>query len=162
MSRPTLPQLQYFMERHWVEWKEHGAISPIQLSSNIINLVTPLIETFFDRKDISYSPSFVIDALVCFVIMYPDLIPDSFDEAISSDARTLSYQNDTELNIAKRLVHTIATAIGVFGKIDPAARWLEMPALGLKNEAPISLINTGKGYNEVDEFLHRIDYGVYQ
>jgi putative toxin-antitoxin system antitoxin component (TIGR02293 family) len=52
-------------------------------------------------------------------------------------------------------------AIEVLGSSELAERWISQPALGLNGETPLNLIINGIGYELVNDFLIRMDYGVY-
>lgn len=47
------------------------------------------------------------------------------------------------------------------GRADALADWLRYPLRELKNQAPITLLNTTSGFTLVDDVLTRIEYGVY-
>ena len=52
-------------------------------------------------------------------------------------------------------------AIDVFGTKEDAEEWLTKPALGLEQRRPIDLLSSPAGVELVEEFLGRIEYGVY-
>ena len=56
---------------------------------------------------------------------------------------------------------TLAKATEVLGSKDDAQRWLEMAALGLDGQRPIDLLQTPAGAELVNDFLTRLEYGVY-
>ena len=56
---------------------------------------------------------------------------------------------------------TLARATGVFGGRDAAERWMTKPALGLDGQRPIALLRTVQGAELVNDFLTRLEYGVY-
>lgn len=62
---------------------------------------------------------------------------------------------------AWRLAKVLSKAEGVFGDLQEAANWMVTPALGLEGRAPIDLLTTQVGFELVDDFLTRMDYGVY-
>jgi putative toxin-antitoxin system antitoxin component (TIGR02293 family) len=55
----------------------------------------------------------------------------------------------------------LARATRVLGSQEAAERWLERPAIGLDRKSPIDLLATPTGARMVDDYLTRIDYGVY-
>ncbi len=55
----------------------------------------------------------------------------------------------------------IAQATRVFGSKDEAELWLERPAPALGDEKPIELLRTPPGVHLVQQYLTRIEYGVY-
>ncbi|MFT6015091.1 MAG: putative toxin-antitoxin system antitoxin component (TIGR02293 family) [Candidatus Azotimanducaceae bacterium] len=61
-----------------------------------------------------------------------------------------------------RLVQVLARAEELFGSRDDAERWMTEPAMGLEGRKPIFLLTNPVGYDLVDEFLTRMEYGVYQ
>ncbi|WP_280552551.1 antitoxin Xre/MbcA/ParS toxin-binding domain-containing protein [Halomonas sp. 25-S5] len=60
-----------------------------------------------------------------------------------------------------RLAKILTKAEDVFGDREEAQRWMNTPAMGLEGRKPIDLITTQVGYELVDDFLTRMDYGVY-
>lgn len=55
----------------------------------------------------------------------------------------------------------LARATKVLGSQEAAERWLERPAVGLDRKSPIDLLATPAGTRMVDDYLTRIEYGVY-
>ncbi len=49
----------------------------------------------------------------------------------------------------------------VLGSQEAAERWLEHPAIGLDRRRPIDLLATPSGAKMVEDYLTRIEYGVY-
>ncbi|PXX95982.1 type II RES/Xre toxin-antitoxin system antitoxin [Halomonas sp. LBP4] len=60
-----------------------------------------------------------------------------------------------------RFAEVLSKAEDVFGDMEEAERWMNTPAMGLEGHKPIDLISTQVGYELVDDFLTRMDYGVY-
>jgi putative toxin-antitoxin system antitoxin component (TIGR02293 family) len=56
---------------------------------------------------------------------------------------------------------TLAKATQVFGGKEEAERWMSRPAMGLNHQRPIDLLQTVQGAELVDDFLTRLEYGVY-
>lgn len=56
---------------------------------------------------------------------------------------------------------TLAKATDVFGGRVEAERWMSEPAMGLDGARPIDLLRTVQGAELVNEFLGRLEYGVY-
>ena len=56
---------------------------------------------------------------------------------------------------------TLARASEVFGTRETAEEWLTKPAIGLNSERPIDLLQTVQGTELVNDFLIRLEYGVY-
>ena len=60
-----------------------------------------------------------------------------------------------------KLAEILAKAIAVFGSKEEAEKWLEQPATGLGQRRPIDLLATPAGVELVENFLVRLEYGVY-
>jgi putative toxin-antitoxin system antitoxin component (TIGR02293 family) len=60
-----------------------------------------------------------------------------------------------------KLAEILAKATDVLGSRQEAERWLERPAMGLNQRRPIDLLATPAGVEMVEDFLERLDYGVY-
>ena len=55
----------------------------------------------------------------------------------------------------------LTKAAQIFGSQEEAERWLNQPALGLEQRRPIDLLDTPAGVKLVEDFLGRLEYGVY-
>jgi putative toxin-antitoxin system antitoxin component (TIGR02293 family) len=94
---------------------------------------------------------------------------DSFARAVGMSHRT--YQRHTAENIrqlsseqsgrAWKLAEILAKATSIFGSKEEAEQWLERPAIGLDQRKPIDLLATPAGVELVEDFLARLEYGVY-
>lgn len=60
-----------------------------------------------------------------------------------------------------RFARTLARATSVLGTQEEAERWMVRPAIGLDDHRPIDLLATPAGAELVEDFLDRLDYGVY-
>lgn len=60
-----------------------------------------------------------------------------------------------------KFAEILAKATGVFGTQRDAEEWLERPAIGLDQRCPIDLLATTAGTEMVEDFLQRLEYGVY-
>jgi putative toxin-antitoxin system antitoxin component (TIGR02293 family) len=60
-----------------------------------------------------------------------------------------------------KFAEILAKATEVFGSQEEAERWLDRPATGLDRRRPIDLLATPAGVELVEDFLHRLEYGVY-
>src|SRR5260370_30680582 len=60
-----------------------------------------------------------------------------------------------------KFAEILAKAIEVFGSREEASAWLERPAMGLEQRRPIDLLATPAGVKLVEDFLGRLEYGVY-
>jgi putative toxin-antitoxin system antitoxin component (TIGR02293 family) len=54
-----------------------------------------------------------------------------------------------------------AKAAEVFGSMEAAEIWMSKPAMGLDGHRPIDLLQTAQGAEIVNDFLTRLEYGVY-
>lgn len=83
--------------------------------------------------------------------------------------RTLRRKNETPdkamppdlASKAWLLSETLSKATEIFGGKDEAEQWMAAPAIGLDNRRPIELLQTLQGAALVDDFLTRLEYGVY-
>lgn len=62
---------------------------------------------------------------------------------------------------AWRFASTLCKSEVVFGNRRAAAEWLTRPAIGLNREVPIDLLTTQPGYELVDDYLSRMEHGIY-
>ncbi len=60
-----------------------------------------------------------------------------------------------------KLAEIVAKATSVLGSQEEAEQWLEKPAIGLNQRRPIDLLATPAGTELVEDFLVRLEYGVY-
>jgi putative toxin-antitoxin system antitoxin component (TIGR02293 family) len=65
------------------------------------------------------------------------------------------------LSHTREFAEILTRAATLFGSQAAAERWLEQPAIGLDQRRPIDLIGTPAGLELVDDYLGRIEYGVY-
>lgn len=94
---------------------------------------------------------------------------DSFAKAIGMSQRT--YQRHTTatakpLNPEQsgrtwKLAEILTKATNIFGSKEEAEQWLEQPAIGLDQRRPIDLLATPAGVELVEDFMVRLEYGVY-
>jgi putative toxin-antitoxin system antitoxin component (TIGR02293 family) len=63
---------------------------------------------------------------------------------------------------ALRFAEVLSRAQELLGSRAEAERWMADPAMGLAGRAPIDLITNPVGYEIVDDFLTRLEHGVYQ
>jgi len=84
-------------------------------------------------------------------------------------ARTLRRQRETPkkpmpADLASKtwlFAETLAKATEIFGGQEEAERWMNKPAMGLDGQRPIDLLQTVQGAELVNDFLGRLEYGVY-
>jgi putative toxin-antitoxin system antitoxin component (TIGR02293 family) len=60
-----------------------------------------------------------------------------------------------------KFAEILAKETAVFGSQEDAEQWLERPAIGLNQRRPIDLLATAAGVEMVEDFLTRLEYGVY-
>jgi putative toxin-antitoxin system antitoxin component (TIGR02293 family) len=60
-----------------------------------------------------------------------------------------------------KFAEVFATAMRVLGSLGAAEAWLSQPAIGLDNQRPIDLLATIAGVEIVEDYLERLEYGVY-
>lgn len=60
-----------------------------------------------------------------------------------------------------KFAEILAKASAIFGSNEEAEQWLERPATGLDGRRPIDLLATPAGVELVEDFLVRLEYGVY-
>lgn len=60
-----------------------------------------------------------------------------------------------------RFAEILAHAINVMGSKEAAEEWFEAPAIGLDNRRPIDLLSSAAGAEAVEDYLTRLEYGVY-
>jgi putative toxin-antitoxin system antitoxin component (TIGR02293 family) len=60
-----------------------------------------------------------------------------------------------------KFAEILAKASSVLGSQEAAEQWLERPAIGLEQRRPIDLLATQAGVELVEDFLERLEYGVY-
>ncbi len=60
-----------------------------------------------------------------------------------------------------KFAEILAKATAVLGSQEEAEQWLERPTIGLDQRRPIDLLATPAGVKIVEEFLERLEYGVY-
>jgi putative toxin-antitoxin system antitoxin component (TIGR02293 family) len=94
---------------------------------------------------------------------------DSLEKAVGMSLRTVQRRKSGS---AKRLTpeqsgriwkfaQILAKATGLLGSQPEAERWLESPAIGLNQHRPIDLLSTPAGIEMVEDYLGRLEYGVY-
>lgn len=72
--------------------------------------------------------------------------------------RLTPHQSAVAYQYAKVLEH----AIDVFGNQELAERWLSQPCKFLQDNVPLDMIDNPVGFQTVEDYLTRMDYGVYQ
>lgn len=94
---------------------------------------------------------------------------ESVESAIGISARTrqrrekfpTEFLSQDQAGRTWKFADILTRAISVFGSRDAAEKWLAEPATGLARRRPIDLLSTPAGVELVEDFLGRIEYGVY-
>lgn len=73
-------------------------------------------------------------------------------------AGKLTRAQSSRLYVSAKIV---AEAIGVFGSVERAQRFLQAPAMALERRRPIDLLSTPAGVELVQGHLRRLSLGVY-
>lgn len=94
---------------------------------------------------------------------------DVFEKAFGMSERTFQRHKSDRSRILNteqssrtwNFARILAKATSVLGSQEEAEKWMIQPAIGLDNRRPIDLMSTAAGTDLVQEFLERLDYGVY-
>jgi putative toxin-antitoxin system antitoxin component (TIGR02293 family) len=73
----------------------------------------------------------------------------------------MNASKNSEIDPEQRRAEILAKATLVFGNRPKAKEWLSSPVLGLNGRRPADLLVTQAGIEHVEQFLERLDYGVY-
>jgi putative toxin-antitoxin system antitoxin component (TIGR02293 family) len=93
----------------------------------------------------------------------------SLEKAVGMSLRTFQRRreapskplNAEQSGRAWKFASVLAKATAVLGSQEEAEQWLERPATGLDQRRPIDLLATPAGIELVEDFLQRLEYGVY-
>lgn len=93
----------------------------------------------------------------------------SLEKAVGMSLRTFQRRkempakplNQEQSGRTWKFAEILAKATAVFGSQEDAEQWLERPAIGLNQRRPIDLLATAAGVEMVEDFLTRLEYGVY-
>ncbi|MFV0334249.1 MAG: antitoxin Xre/MbcA/ParS toxin-binding domain-containing protein [Tropicimonas sp.] len=77
-----------------------------------------------------------------------------------SDAKQKALSTE-QSSRAWRFAEIIAQATDVIGSQEAAEAWMLAPAIGLDNRRPIDLLASAAGAEAVENYLTRLEYGVY-
>ncbi|MDE1995983.1 MAG: DUF2384 domain-containing protein [Rhizobiaceae bacterium] len=94
---------------------------------------------------------------------------ESLEKAVGMSLRTWQRRRDApskplsqeQSGRAWKFAEILAKATDVFGTQAEAEQWLERPAIGLEQRRPIDLLATPAGVELVEDYLERLEYGVY-
>jgi len=70
--------------------------------------------------------------------------------------------NHPQNAVAFQFEEVLKHAIIVFGDQQLAEDWLKKPCRYLGSKIPLELINTPLGFQVIEDYLTRIEHGVYQ
>lgn len=108
-------------------------------------------------------------SLVFLVEHVTDVVEDDVAKVLGISTRTLRRHTEAPdkqmpADLASKawlFAETLARATEVFGGKEAAEQWLSRPAMGLDRQRPIDLLQTVQGAELVNDYLTRIEYGVY-
>lgn len=92
------------------------------------------------------------------------------DKAIGISVRTLQRRKKDapeavlsvdQSNRTWKFAEILGRATEIFGSREAAEGWMNQPAIGLDQRKPIDLLATAVGVEAVEDYLTRIEYGVY-
>lgn len=95
---------------------------------------------------------------------------DALEKAIGISLRTLQRRRKDatpralsveQSNRTWRFAEILGKAIDVLGSKEEAERWMSRSAIGLDNRRPIDLLASSAGAEAVEDYLIRMEYGVY-
>lgn len=94
---------------------------------------------------------------------------DSLEKAVGMSLRTYQRRKDApskplsqdQSGRTWKFAEILSKATDVFGSQVEAEQWLERPAIGLDQRRPIDLLATPAGIELVEDYLERLEYGVY-
>jgi putative toxin-antitoxin system antitoxin component (TIGR02293 family) len=102
------------------------------------------------------------------VASYYQLSDADLSKVVGTSVRTIVrlQKEDKPLNATwsdrlYRMARVAAQAQDVFESADTATSWLKRPNRSLNGHAPVELLDTDAGTEQVSELLDRIEYGVY-
>ncbi len=113
-------------------------------------------------------PSRALEKLLTRLLII-NLADNAFESALGMSERTFQrYKLDHTRTLSTEqssrtwnFARILTKAISVLGSQVEAEKWMIQPAMGLDNRRPIDLLATAAGSELVQEFLDRLDYGVY-
>ncbi len=93
----------------------------------------------------------------------------SLEKAVGMSLRTFQRRRDEpdrplsqeQSGRTWKFAEILARATTLFGSQQEAEKWLERPAAGLERHCPLDLLSTPAGLEIVEDFLGRLEYGVY-
>lgn len=109
-------------------------------------------------------PSKVFECVVKSSAVSEDVICKALRIAKRTAARrkaSASRLKATESELMYRFSKVFVTATEILGDRDKAREWLLTENRALNGDRPIDLLDTGIGFEDVMDVLHRIEFGVY-
>lgn len=93
----------------------------------------------------------------------------TFEKAMGMSLRTFQRHKDAPSKPLSqeqsgqiwKFAEILTKATAVLGSQEEAEKWLDRPAIGLNQRRPIDLLATPAGVELVEDFLERLEYGVY-
>ncbi|MDQ0392618.1 type II RES/Xre toxin-antitoxin system antitoxin [Labrys monachus] len=93
----------------------------------------------------------------------------SLEKAVGMSLRTFQRRRDAPSRVLSleqsgrtwKFAEILARATALLGSQTDAEQWLEQPAIGLNQRRPIDLLSTPAGVEMVENYLERLEYGVY-
>lgn len=108
----------------------------------------------------------LIHLLDSFVVLHRT---ESLEKAVGISLRTFQRRRDAperpltpeQSGRTWKFAEILARATALLGSQAEAEEWLERPATGLDRRRPIDLLATPAGVGLVEDFLQRLEHGVY-
>jgi putative toxin-antitoxin system antitoxin component (TIGR02293 family) len=108
-------------------------------------------------------------ALIHLISQVKGVLEADIAKVLGISARTLRRQSESPekempADLASKawlFAETLAKATDVFGGKEQAEAWMSKAAMGLDGQRPIDLLQTIQGAEVVNDFLTRLEYGVY-
>ncbi|OLS60009.1 type II RES/Xre toxin-antitoxin system antitoxin [Pseudomonas putida] len=132
--------------------EEAGLLSPV--------MVYRLTAQGFDLKD--------VQAMLALSELYSTR--KIMSRIVGKSVRTLQRQgskqsahlNAQQSAVAFQFARVLERAIEVFGSLSLAEEWLGRPCKYLDGDVPLDVIDNPVGFQAVEDYLERIEHGVYQ
>lgn len=128
------------------------------------------VDSWLDAHDLLEKglPPDALDHLVKRVFLLHAKV-ENFEKVLGLSLRTYQRKLEGREKLLSReqsgrtwkFAEILMKAIGVFGSQEAAEKWLEEPAIGLERRKPIDLLSTPAGVEMVEDYLVRLEYGVY-
>ena len=128
-------------------------------------------ETRFDAHELLKKglPAISLKALAGSVPFLLSSKDEVLEQAVGISLRTYQRRlkdtnkalNAEQSNRVWRFAEIVAKASDVLGGQERAVAWMMQPAIGLDQRRPIDLVGTVAGAELVEDYLTRMDYGVY-